>query len=69
MKTTTSTEIANETRNRAEQNVLEALSDGLAHAFETSESLFKACKRLAKAGRVTMTALRPGLYSVKLRNS
>lgn len=64
---TSSTEIANETRNRDEQSALAVLADGLPHVFETHEAMFKAVRRLAKAGRVTLTVLRRGAYSARLK--
>ena len=60
-------EIKNERQSRDEQNVIAALADGLPHVFTSGEHLIKAVRRLARAGRVSMTALRAGEWMVKFR--
>lgn len=64
---TSSTEIANETRNRDEQSALACLADGLPHVFLSSEALTKACRRLAKRGAVLMTRLTATSWTVRLK--
>ena len=59
------TQIAEQNRNRDQQNVLSILADGLPHIFDAGEPLMKACRALKKAGLVTIEALPRRQWAVK----